>query len=160
MTVKIAALLLGLFAMSAQALAHPVKPFEPASLEQIVASHRGKPFILLVWSMDCEFCHASLEVLSKARAADPTLNIVTVSTDQIADPVLTGQVNARLAALRLSDDTWSFGGESPERLRYALDPAWRGEKPRSYWYDASGKRSAYSGMISPARLAQWRRPKR
>jgi hypothetical protein len=157
---RAAALVLGLLAMAAPALAHPVKPFEPASLEQIVASHRGKPFVLLVWSMDCEFCQASLEVLSKARAADPTLTIVTVSTDQIADPVLNGQVSARLAALKLSGDSWSFGNDSPERLHYALDPAWRGEKPRSYWYDASGKRSAYSGMISPAKLAQLRRPKR
>lgn len=151
----LAALLLGLFAMSAQAQAP--KPFEPASLEQIVASHRGKPFVLLVWSMDCEFCQASLEVLSKARAADPALDIVTVTTDPIADTVLTGQVRARLAALALTGDTWSFGAESPERLRYVLDPDWRGEKPRSYWYDASGKRVAYSGMIKPARVAQWRK---
>lgn len=152
---RAAALLLGLFAMSAQA--QPLKPFEPASLEQIVASHRGKPFVLLVWSMDCEFCQASLDVLSKARAADPGLDIVTVTTDPIADTALAEQVRARLAALLLTGNTWSFGAESPERLRYALDPLWRGEKPRSYWYDAGGKRLAYSGMIKPARVAQWRK---
>ena len=153
----IAALLLALFAVSAPAQARPLKPFAPASLEQIVASHRGKPFVLFVWSMDCEFCQASLDVLSKARAADPTLDIVTLTTDPIGDPVLNEQVRVRLAALALSGDTWSFGGESPERLRYALDPAWRGEKPRSYWYDAGGKRTAYSGMITSAKLAQLRR---
>ena len=85
----VAALLLGACAMAAQAQA--LKPFEPASLEQIVASHRGQPFVLLVWSMDCAFCQSSLDVLSKARAADPTLNIVTVTTDPVADTVLAGK---------------------------------------------------------------------
>lgn len=153
-----AALMLALFALAAPAQARPLKPFAPGSLQQIVASHHGKPFVLFVWSMDCEFCQASLEVLSKARAADPTLVIVTLTTDPIGDPVLSEQVRTRLAALKLSGDTWSFGDDAPERLRYALDPAWRGEKPRSYWYDANGKRTAYSGMISSAKLAQLRRP--
>ena len=153
---RVAAIFIALSACSALAQAQPIKPFEPASVDQIVASHRGKPFLLLVWSMDCEFCQASLDVLAKARAADPTLVIVTVTTDPIADPTLTGQVRTRLASLRLQGDAWSYGDEAPERLRYAIDPAWRGEKPRSYWYDAAGQRSAYSGLIKPARLAQWR----
>lgn len=155
---RIAVVMLGLLSMFAPAHAQSVKPFEPTSLQQIVASHRGKPFLLLVWAIDCEFCQASLEVLAKARAADPTLGVVTVTTDPVGDQVLTGQVRTRLASLQLLGDAWSFGNESPERLRYALDPAWRGEKPRSYWYDATGKRSAYSGLIQPSRLAQWRQP--
>jgi thiol-disulfide isomerase/thioredoxin len=154
----IAALLLALSAaISAMAQAHPLKPFEPASVEQIVASHKGKPFLLLVWSMDCEFCQASLEVLAKARAANPKLLVVTVTTDPIADLALAGQVRTRLASLRLLDDAWSYGNEAPERLHFALDPAWRGEKPRSYWYDVTGKRSAYSGLIKAEKLAQWQR---
>jgi hypothetical protein len=33
---------------------------------------------------------------------------------------------------------------------------WRGEKPRSYWYDAQGQRIAYSGVITPAVIAKMR----
>lgn len=156
---RIAALLLAATAFGASA-APAVKSFEPASLEQIAASHRGKPFLLLVWSMDCEFCQASLEVLAKARAADPTLEIVTVTTDPTADRELTGQVGARLSSLGLLGDSWGFGAASPERLRYALDPAWRGEKPRTYLYDAAGGRTAFSGLIKMERLSKWRAPLR
>ncbi len=154
----IAAAVLGLLAVTASA--QPLKPFESSSLEQIEKRHHGKPFLLFVWSMDCQFCQASLDMLAKARAADPTLRIVTVTTDPISDPQLAEQVRVRLASLRLQDDTWSFGEESPERLRFALDPAWRGEKPRSYWYDATGKRTAYSGLIKRERLALWHKPGR
>lgn len=143
-------------ALLAPASAAPVKPFEIDSMAQIEASQRGKPFIVLVWSMDCPFCQTSLEVLSKARARNPGLVVVTVTTDPAADEALIGQVEKRLSSLDLAADAWSFGTGSPERLRFAIDPSWRGEKPRSYWYDASGKRSAYSGLIGQARLAQWK----
>lgn len=151
---RFSVLLLGLL-LAAPGFAQPIKTFDSQSLDQIVASHRGKPFLLLVWSMDCEFCQASLEVLSKARAANPDLKIVTVTTDPAADRLLTTQVQSRLSSLSLTDDTWSFGGDSPERLRYMIDPSWHGEKPRSYWYDATGKRTAFSGMIRPEKLTQW-----
>lgn len=143
--------------LAGTALAQAARLFEPDSLEQIVAQHRGKPFLLLVWSMDCQFCQASLDTLARARAANPALDIVTVSTDPASDRALSAQIDARLSSLALADDRWSFGSESSERLRYAIDPRWRGEKPRSYWYDASGARKAYSGLIRPERLEQWQR---
>ena len=151
---RFAALAMAL-SMAAGALAQPLKPFEPHSLEQIMASHRGKPFLLLVWSMDCEFCQASLEVLSKARAAHPGLEIVTVTTDPVADAVLAGEVGSRLSSLRLHADAWGFGAEAPERLRFAIDPLWRGEKPRSYWYDGNAQRAAFSGSITRDRVEHW-----
>jgi hypothetical protein len=144
-----------LLLVSAASWAQGLQAFQPRSLAEIEARHRGRPFVLLVWSMDCQFCHASLEELARARAAHPQLDIVTVSTDPLADPQLAGQVHARLSTLSLLGDTWSFGSDPAERLRFALDPAWRGEKPRSYWYDASGKRVAYSGLIRPERLQKW-----
>lgn len=148
-----AALMVSLVPLAAGA--QQLRPFEPASLEQIVASHKGKPFVLLVWSMDCEFCQATLDVIARVRAADPRLEVVTVTTDPVTDQVLNAQVRNRLGAINLMGKAWSFGRASPERLRFALDPAWRGEKPRTYWYDASGKRSAYSGTVQPHRLVQW-----
>jgi len=134
----------------ATASAAGLKSFEPQSVEQIAAAHRGKPFVVLVWSMDCEFCQHSLDVLSKARAANPSFDIVTITTDPLSDAALAQTVKKRLSGIDLLSDAWSFGGLAPERLRYAIDPRWRGEKPRSYWYNAQGQRVAYSGVITAA----------
>ncbi len=133
-----------------------LKAFEPQSVEQIAASHKGKPFVVLVWSMDCEFCQHSLDVLSKARAANPGFDIVTITTDPLSDAALSQLVAKRLSGIDLLADAWSFGGLAPERLRYAIDPRWRGEKPRSYWYDAQGQGVAYSGVITPALIEKMR----
>lgn len=132
-----------------------VQPFEPQSLRQLETEQQGKPFLLLVWSMDCEFCQASLDTLARVRAAHPALRVVTVSTDPIGDKALQAQLAHRLGALALLDHAWSFGSKSPEQLRFAVDPRWHGEKPRSYWYDAHGKRTAYSGVITAERIESW-----
>jgi thiol-disulfide isomerase/thioredoxin len=133
-----------------------LKPFEPQSVEQIAASHKGRPFVVLVWSMDCEFCQHSLDVLSKAQAANPGLDIVTITTDPMSDTALAQMVEKRLAGIDLLADAWSFGALAPERLRFAIDPRWHGEKPRSYWYNAQGRRIAYSGVITPAVIEKLR----
>lgn len=149
-TLSIAALTATALACAGSAAAGSLKPFEPDSVGRIAAAHKGKPFVVLVWSMDCEFCQHSLDVLARARTANPDFDIVTITTDPLADAALSGMVAKRLSSLGLMADAWSFGALAPERLRYAIDPRWRGEKPRSYWYDAAGQRVAYSGVITPA----------
>jgi len=142
--------------LAGSASASGLKSFEPQSVGQIAAGHKGKPFVVLVWSMDCEFCQHSLDVLARARAANPGFDIVTITTDPLADASLSAMVKTRLSGIDLLSDAWSFGGLAPERLRYAIDPKWRGEKPRSYWYDAQGQRVAYSGVITPAIIEKMR----
>ena len=39
--------------------------------------------------------------------------------------------------------------------RYAIDPAWRGELPRSYLFDAAHKRAAHSGLMNETQLRDW-----
>jgi thiol-disulfide isomerase/thioredoxin len=138
-------------AISGAALAAgPVQPFEPDSMQRIVAAEQGKPFVVVMWSLDCEFCRASLKTLSRARHQRKDLNIVTISTDQVDDPELAPMMRERLAKLGLDHDAWAFSDVPPERLRYAIDRTWHGEKPRSYWFNAKGERVAYSGVITPA----------
>lgn len=127
-----------------------LKPFEPASLKTIAEQHKGKPFVLFVWSLDCDYCHASLDRLTQARRTGSTLAIVTLATDPLHDPHARAAMEKRLTELQLTRNAWAFGSASPEKLKYALDPKWYGEKPRSYWFNARGERIAYSGMLTPA----------
>jgi thiol-disulfide isomerase/thioredoxin len=140
------ALALAAFAANAAAL----RPFDAGSMAQIVQAEKGKPFVVVLWSLDCEYCRASLDTLARARQQRKDLRVVTIATDPADDPSLGPMMQERLAKLGLSQDAWAFGDTPPERLRYAIDPRWHGEKPRSYWFDAKGERSVYSGVITPA----------
>jgi hypothetical protein len=151
----IAGALLSSCLMGTQAGAQAPRAFDVDSLPKIQASHHGKPFVLMLWSMDCEFCQASLKLLSEAKKSDPDLQIVTISTDPVADARLAAQSSHRLAELGLAKDAWGFGDAAPERLRYAIDPRWHGEMPRTYWFDANGRRTAHSGVLSRELILNW-----
>lgn len=151
-------------ALAASPSAHAAPPvqtapalqaFEPDSLERLVARQQGKPFVLVLWSLDCVYCHASMKTLMEEKKKHKNLRIVTLSTDPASDPELASLMRKRLMPLRLSANAWAFGDAPAEQLRYMIDPKWHGEKPRSYWYDARGKRVAYSGVITAATIERF-----
>lgn len=155
---KIKALLggatLALF-ISAACAAQDMRTFTKDSLKQIVAEQKGKPFVLVVWSLDCSFCQTSLENLAAERSRGRKLRIVTLSTDSITDGETMSASMKRLRALGLNGNAWAFDDQPAEVLRYALDPGWHGEKPRSYWIDVKGEKKAYSGLITPTLINEF-----
>lgn len=132
--------------------AHALRPFEPDSLARLVAQQQGKPFVLVLWSLDCEYCLASLKTLGQEVRKRKQLRVVTLSTDAAADPELGPMMRQRLAAFGLPAHAWAYGDAPAEQLRYMIDPKWHGEKPRSYWFNARGERVAHSGMITTATI--------
>lgn len=144
---------LGLIGLSTAApAAGMLQPFEPASMQQIVQQHKGKPFVLFIWSLDCTYCQTSLDVLAQAKRGDKDLTIVTLSTDAAADTQAVALMEKRLDELKMQNHAWAFGSASPEKLKYAIDPKWFGEKPRSYWFNARGERIAYSGVLTAEKV--------
>lgn len=131
-----------------------LQPFESDSLARIVQKQKGKPFVLFVWSLECEYCQASLKVLSREKRKRKDLTVVTLSTDALNDPEAAALMQQRLISLGLTGNAWAFGEAPAEQLRYAIDPKWHGEMPRSYWYTAQGEKVAYSGVLTPAMIDQ------
>lgn len=129
-----------------------LQAFEPDGMAGLVAQQKGKPFVLVLWSLDCEYCLASLKTLGQEKRRRKNLRVVTLSTDAAADPELAPMMRQRLAAFGLPGHAWAYGDAPAEQLRYMIDPKWRGEKPRSYWFNARGERVAHSGLITAATI--------
>lgn len=122
----------------------PVKPFERNTLAGIERMHAGQSYWLVLWDLECTYCMKSLQNLAIAQRENPSLKVVTIATDPISSAA---QLEDRLKTLGVASDAYAFAGAPPEALRYSIDPAWMGEKPRAYRYDASGKREAINGVI-------------
>jgi thiol-disulfide isomerase/thioredoxin len=133
-----------------------VQAFESDSLARIESAHRGKPFVVVLWSLDCVYCQPGFAALAKAKKTRG-LDVVTVAIDRIDQGNNARVIAKKLGTPALRTDAWAFGMVPPEQLRYVIDPAWHGETPRSYWYDASGVRKAHSGMITPQVIAAFLR---
>lgn len=155
---KLITTFLFLFATSFSVVAHAgsmLQTFEPDSLARIIEEQKSKPFVLVVWSLDCEYCQTSLEALAQEQRKRKDLTVVTLSTDSVSDPEAVTLMQERLASLGITGPAWAFGTATSDQLRFAIDPKWYGEKPRSYWFNARGERMAYSGVLTSAMIAKF-----
>ena len=125
-------------------------PFEADSLDTIAHARRGRPFVLVLWSIDCPPCYKELALLGRLRATLPPGQLVLVSTDA---PEQRGDIEGTLARFGLEAiDSYVFADGVPERLRQRIDPDWFGELPRSYLYRADHSRQAISGVLDEQAL--------
>lgn len=130
-----------------------VHTFEANSFSEIVAEHKGKPFVVFVWSLDCAYCQPSFEALAEAQRRHG-LTVVTIATDRASDAEAVNLIKKKVNTTSLVSETWAFGTSPPEQLRFVIDPKWRGEMPRSYWFDSQGKHVAYSGVITKGKISE------
>lgn len=154
MTRRIAALaLLAVSVLPAVALGDAAfRPFRAGSYTALLEARRGEPLLLVLWSVTCAPCRHEFELLREVQAEHPDLPLVLVSTDDIADSDLAARM---LADARLvPPETWIFDGD-PQRLRYEIDPAWYGEMPRAYFYDADHRRQGISGSLAREQIDRW-----
>ncbi len=129
------------------------RPFMPGSLSEILSARQGRPFLLILWSVDCPPCRKELDLLAKTHRAYPKLDLVLIATDDIASAK---EAEAILKEHGLGDvESWMFADSNAQRLRYEIDPRWYGELPRGYFYDAAHNRLGLSGALRPEHLQAW-----
>ncbi len=129
------------------------RPFSSESLKEITSAHAGRPFLLVLWSVDCPPCLKELEGIGRLYPQFMPESLVIISTDGAGNADEAQQVLIRngLAAA----ENWRFAGNFPERLRYRIDPDWYGELPRAYFYAANHARTGKSGALNPTLIRQW-----
>lgn len=143
----------GLISVTPPAAAVELQPFDENSLAALKQEQTGRPFALVLWSVTCVSCREELRLWSEWSQRYPTIKVVLVSTDPPAD---------HAAAQRMADhyvragaDLRAFASDYAERLRWSIDPAWYGELPRTYFFDAAHRAAAKSGLVDAAFVEAW-----
>jgi len=149
---EMALLLLAALAAPAAAASAPFRAFRPGSFAELLAARRGEPFLLVLWSVTCAPCRREFELLRAMQDAHPRLPLVLVSTDDIGDSDVAARMLAEAGLEGV--ESWIFAGD-PQRLRYEIDPAWYGEMPRAYFYDAGHRREGVSGSLAREQIERW-----
>ncbi|MFM8333212.1 MAG: TlpA family protein disulfide reductase [Candidatus Methylumidiphilus sp.] len=141
--------------LSSFTLAAAPQAFKAGSLAGIESGRAGKPFILLFWSLECPSCLKEMDSLAAALAKYPDVDLVMVSIDEDS---YAQAAEAMLAKRHLQKaEAWIFGDADAQGLRHEIDPAWFGELPRAYFYDAAHQRRAHSGTLSLQEIEAWRK---
>jgi hypothetical protein len=147
------ALVGALILASSHALALEIKPFDSATPAAISRAHAGRPYILVLWSLYCDPCREEMRQWGDLQRRHPEVPILLVSTDALQARALTERYLAtqKLGRVQL----WMFSDEFTERVRHAIDPAWRGELPRTYLFDRAHRAVARSGKVPAREISDW-----
>lgn len=128
--------------------ASPFVPLDRAGARTLVdpAAH-ARPTIVALWSSDCGHCKKNLALFARLVRSAPRWRLVTVATETESEGLA-----APLDRLEVPGRRYVYGGEAPEAIAHALDPAWRGELPRTLFFDGRGGRVALSGVVDAATI--------
>ena len=126
-------------------VAAPFQLFTEVSFKNIEQKYKGQSLLIALWSLDCPPCIKELKLLSEWRQKNRDKHLVLISVDGVE---FKGEAEVLLGSLNLEvAENWIFDQGSVRRLRYSVDPSWRGELPRSYIY-FNDKKVAVSGMLN------------
>ena len=127
--------------------------FEHNSLKELESEFKGKQFLLLLWSTECPPCRDELKLIKMISTVHPNFNFVLLSTDAHEQ---VEEIDSILAVNQLvTTSSWLFSQKNSVKLRYAVDPDWFGELPRSYFYDEQHRRKGISGKLSKELIVNW-----
>ena len=133
--------------------AYDFMPFDMNTRKVIEKRYIDQPLIISFWSIDCPYCINDLKKLGKALSKNTNVKLITVCVD--------GKESAKKAERILSQanlpkhEQYQYAEVDEDRLRYNIDPAWYGELPRTYFYDAAHQVTPLSGKISNSFLDKW-----
>ena len=133
--------------------AYEFMPFDMNTRKVIEKRYINQPLIISFWSIDCPYCIDDLKKLGKALSKNTNVKLITVCVD--------GKESAKKAERILSQanlpkhEQYQYAEVDEDRLRYNIDPAWYGELPRTYFYDATHQVTPLSGKISNSFLDKW-----
>lgn len=132
---------------------HAPRAFTAHSMQVIHAEQAGQPYVLALWSVYCEPCRDELALLGRFKAENPSLPVILVAADPPEDAPAIASILAQFELTGIKH--WSFADAFVEPLRYAIDPRWRGELPRTYLFDVDHNATAVAGRLDAEVLAAW-----
>ena len=132
--------------ISAKADQSALLSFTAGSYQKILENSAERPFMLVVWSIDCPSCLKDMDLLNTIHQQRPELKIVMLAADDLS---ASQQIQQILEQHQLAElENWVFADENAQKLRFEIDPRWYGELPRTYFFDATHQRTGVSGVLS------------
>jgi len=129
-------------------------PFKRGSWQEIRNAHAGQPTVVHFWGLTCGPCRVEMPEWGRLLQERTDLKLVVIDADLI--PNEAGAAVEMLAKTGLaSAENWIFDDSFVERLRFEIDPQWRGEIPRTMLIARDGTTTTIEGVADQAQVRSW-----
>ena len=143
--------LAALLAASGMAEAKDALPFDGATWARLQNSTQH-PLAIVFTTSDCEYCPAVIDGLARQiRRAGSKAKLAVVVMDAPAQDASALSIRHYARADRL----YAFATGDAERLRYTIDPDWRGVTPYVVLIDRAGAAHRFIGTPPADELKRW-----
>lgn len=141
-------------AANAPAASDTLKPFARGSWKTLRQSHAGEAVVVHFWGLTCGPCLTELPNWTAHMKKRPDLKLVLVDASPFGDEP--GEVRSALTKAGLiKQENWLFADSFEERLRFEIDPKWRGEMPYTLLIGRDGKVEPVTGIMDFGKLDVW-----
>jgi thiol-disulfide isomerase/thioredoxin len=131
-----------------------LRPFKRGSWQEIRSAHAGQPIVVHFWGLTCGPCRVEMPRWGRLLQERPDLKLIAIDADLI--PNEAGLVSEMLTKTGLAGaENWMFVDDFVERLRFEINPRWRGEIPMTLMIAGDGKITTIEGMADPAQVRDW-----
>ncbi|MGE4064534.1 MAG: TlpA disulfide reductase family protein [Rhodospirillaceae bacterium] len=136
------------------AVAADARPFGRGSWQEVRARYESQPMVVHLWGLTCAPCLTELPHWTKLINAFPEMNFVFIAADPA--PMPTAEITAKLEEAGIRQvDSWNFADKFTQRLRFEIDPAWKGELPRTLLIDRRGVVTTMPGVANLDTVRNW-----
>ncbi len=150
----IRALFLAMMLAIPQAVAAPAQPFVQGSWQALLHAHQGRPLVVHFWGVTCAPCMVEMPKWAAIAQSDRNFDFVLVDADPVgADPAAEAPM-LRQMGLGAAEN-WRFADGFVERLRYEIDPKWRGELPLTLLIGRDGSARKILGSADFEAVHAW-----
>jgi thiol-disulfide isomerase/thioredoxin len=131
-----------------------LRPFKRGSWQQILKAHEGRPVVVHFWGLTCGPCRIEMPKWGRLLQERPDLELIAIDADLV--PNSAELVTAELAKTGLAGaENWMFADDFVERLRFEINPRWRGEIPITLLIAAGGRTSTIEGAADSGAVRAW-----
>jgi thiol-disulfide isomerase/thioredoxin len=148
-----ALLALALLHLALPAAAGDIRAFARGSWQQLLEAHAGRAMIVHFWALSCAPCLAELPNWGTLLQERTGVDVVLIAADPVADEQKLTETVAKAGLSRA--ENWTFADAFVERLRYEVDPRWRGELPYTVLIGRDGRTTAMTGVADLAAVRTW-----
>src|SRR5690606_24850924 len=122
--------------------------------QEIRAHYDKQPMVVHLWGLTCAPCLTELPHWAGLRRAFPKMSFVCIAADPAPMPAAYVAETLEKTGIR-GVYSWSFADKFTQRLRFEIDPAWRGELPRTLLIDRDGTVTVMPGVADLAKVKAW-----
>src|SRR5262245_36856547 len=141
-------------AMAGSATLDNLRDFGRGSWNEILRAHAGRPTVVHFWGVTCGPCKTEMPQWGALRRERPDLELVLIDSDLV--PNEPHAIAAMLNDAGLGGvESWTFVDGFVERLRYEVDPQWRGEIPRTVLIARDGTTRVIEGVVDANEIKRW-----